>query len=1178
MFLKRLEIYGFKSFAEKTILEFKPGITAVIGPNGSGKSNVSDCIRWILGEQSLKSLRGAKTEDIIFTGTETRRALGYAEGSIVLDNSDGSLPIDYNEVTITRRLYRNNETGYFINRSSCRLKDIIELFMDTGIGKDGYSIIGQGKIDEILSNKSEDRRKVFEEAAGIVKYKSRKEESEKKLEQTRLNILRINDIISEIETNIDPLKEQSEKANKYLNLREELKNKEIGLFLFHIEKFKAQIEEAIANIDILETQRVKEDIHIKNLQDEKESLKERIEKIINDIEEIQKRTLEGKQKKEQYSGEIAVLNQRKTSNKENFDRYNTDIVNVSEKKEALIKEKTERVRKKDSISKERNTVQKKLDKLEKELLGYTKNLSEKDAGIEEKRNKLNENINLKYELSAEIKAKKTEYETIEKNEINSKSVISDMTREIDDLKKNEINDENEFINLEKDVKDLLVKIDKQSKKTDEKSDVDSRINSLESLYRINESKIKFIEEAEKEKDIYSKTTKSLLDAIDKDENLSKGVCGVLADLISTEKKYEIAIEMALGGTLQNIVTETENEAKKLIFYLRQKNMGRASFLPLSLVRKKDKIADIKGRNKGVVGIASDLVKTDDKYKDMILSLLGNTVVVETLDDGIVFSKDNSYRFKVVTLDGDVINQAGSITGGSTTKRQVSLLGRKREIEEIKKSQEGLSEEIDKLKIEKERFLDKQAEEKNKLETLKNEYQKREIEYETKKQKLQMKKNEIVKHEKDLEEYKDSLKNTAKEKEENLKNQSVLYQKLNGIEAENETLNKSITEELSLSKENREKINSLNTEMTDLKISISSYDENIIAIDEFITRVDSDINNCDKDIEKKESLINEIEGDNLDIEKNIANISKNIEKIEKQNIENDEKTKKLKQERIERQDKEAKLEEDILFEQNKFDEIKNKISRLDLKKSKSEFELEQIQNKMWEEYELTPNNVQGIEKAKNISETQKNVDDIKEEIKNLGSINIDSIKLYKETKDRYEFMCSQREDLNNSSEKLKNVIDEMIDTMKNKFSEQFSIINKNFGEVFRELFGGGKAELRLEDEKNILESGIEISVQPPGKKLQNMMLLSGGERAFTAIALLFAILEMNPAPFCVLDEIEAALDDVNVYRFAEYLKKFSNKSQFLVITHRKGTMEAADTVYGITMEEKGVSKLLSMNMK
>ena len=1178
MFLKRLEIYGFKSFAEKTILEFKPGITAVIGPNGSGKSNVSDCIRWILGEQSLKSLRGAKTEDIIFTGTEARRALGYAEGSIVLDNSDGSLPIDYNEVTITRRLYRNNETGYFINRSSCRLKDIIELFMDTGIGKDGYSIIGQGKIDEILSNKSEDRRKVFEEAAGIVKYKSRKEESEKKLEQTRLNILRINDIISEIETSIDPLREQSEKANKYLNLREELKNKEIGLFLFHIEKFKSQIEEATANIDILETQRVKEDIHIKNLQDEKENLKERIEKIINDIEEIQNKNLEGKQKKEQFSGEIAVLNQKKISNKDNFDRYKADIVNVLEKEESFNKERLERIQKKESISKERDSIQKELDGLEKELLGYTKNLSEKDAGIEEKKNKLSENINLKYELSAEIKAKKSEYENIEKNEINSKSVISNMSREIDDLKKNKTDDEAYFLSLEKDVEELLIKIDKQSKKADKKSDVDSRINSLESLYRINESKIKFIEETEKEKDIYSKTTKALLDAIDKDDNLSKGVCGVLADLISTEKKYEIAIEMALGGTLQNIVTETENEAKKLIKYLRQNNLGRASFLPLSLVRKKEKIEDIKEKGKGTIGVASDLVKTDDKYKDMILSLLGNTVVVESLDDGIILSKDNSYKFKIVTLEGDVINQVGRITGGSTTKRQVSLLGRKREIDKINKSQYNLNEEINKLKSEKEKYIIKQNEEKNKLETLKNEYQKKEIEYETKKQNLLMKKNEIIKREKELEEYKDSLKNTAKEKEENLKAQSVLYQKLNSIENENEALNKFITEELSSSRENKESINNLNTKITDLKISISSYDENIIAIDEFITRVDNDISNCKNDIEIKESLINEIEKDNSNIEKDIINIGKNVEKIEKQIVENDEKTRKLKLERSERQDKETKLEEDILFEQNKFDDIKSKISRLDLKKSKSEFELEQIQNKMWEEYELTPNNVNGIEKAKNISETQKNVDDIKEEIKNLGSINVDAIEQYKETKNRYEFMCNQREDLNNSSEKLKNVINEMIDTMKIKFSEQFSIINKNFGEVFKELFGGGKAELRLEDEKNILESGIEISVQPPGKKLQNMMLLSGGERAFTAIALLFAILEMNPAPFCVLDEIEAALDDVNVYRFAEYLKKFSNRSQFLVITHRKGTMEAADTVYGITMEEKGVSKLLSMSMK
>ena len=1182
MYLKRLEMYGFKSFADKTVLDFMPGITTVIGPNGSGKSNISDCIRWVLGEQSLKSLRGTKSEDIIFAGTQNRKSLGYAEASMVIDNSDGKLPIEYNEVVVTRRIYRSGETGYFINKTPCRLKDVLELFMDTGIGKDGYSIIGQGKIEEILSNKSEDRRHIFEEAAGIVKYRTRKADSEKKLEQTKLNLLRINDIISEIENNIEPLKNQSEKAKKFLNLREELKNVEVGLFLYNIENFKNQIDDILENIEILETNQVRENENLNELQVKKEELKEQVDSLIEKIEETQNLGFEGNQKREQYNSEIGVLAERLSNNKENYERYAFEIEDLEKQNKELEKEQNQKLEKKNNLFTNKEKFEKELKEKEEELAKYSKTLSEKELEIESKKQIVQKNIDDKYEIVGEVNTEKANYENLEKREKSLKNEIQETISELDSTRTNKEESSKSFYELEKSknsINNNLLKIKSEKDVSSQKlKDYDTKINTYQSEYRIKESRYKFLVETEKEKEGYAKSVKSLIEATEKDSSLAKGVHGVLANLISVDKKYELAIEMTLGASIQNIVTDTEEEAKKLVNYLRDNNLGRASFLPISSV-KGQKVSGINtSKVDGIIGIASDLIKTDKKYNEIILSLLGRTVIVEDINSAIKLARQNSYKFKIVTLKGDVINPSGAISGGSVATKTASILGRGKEIKALEKELFEIKSKIEKLQAEKEKYENSISSLLEKFEEKQKEAQELEIVYATEKQKIDTIDLEIEKLDSKLSKLRIDLDNTKNEKEENILKQKELTEKVSKMDEENASLNIVIEEFTKLNKDNQKYIDDLNFDITNLKISVSSFDESEMSINEIMDRIISEMDKNTLSIQNKKSAREKIIVDNQELDLKIEATKQQIIDLEKEILESSDKVEKLKQERTNKNEKLNNVEKDIESQNEKIENLKNHTSKLDLKKSKIELELNQIINKMWEEYELTPNTVGDIEKIKNPTEVQKQVNSLRNEIRDLGSINVDAIKEYQELKERYDFMSEQRLDLEDSSSKLKKIISEMTETMKKQFAEQFKIINKNFGEVFTELFGGGKAELILADEENILECGIDIAVQPPGKKLQNMMLLSGGEKAFTAIALLFAILKMNPAPFCVLDEIEAALDDVNVYRFAEYLKKFSKDSQFLVITHRKGTMEAADTVYGITMEEKGISKLLSMKLK
>ena len=654
--------------------------------------------------------------------------------------------------------------------------------------------------------------------------------------------------------------------------------------------------------------------------------------------------------------------------------------------------------------------------------------------------------------------------------------------------------------------------------------------------------------------------------------------GVLANIISVPKEYETAIEMSLGATLQNVVTETEEDAKKMIEYLRTNKLGRASFLPITSVKGKKIDRLIRNGLPGVIGIASDLIKVNKKYDDIILNLLGRTVVVDDMDTAINLARQNKYGFKIVTLKGDIINPSGAMTGGSTNSKTSSIIGRTSQIKDLEKDIEKLNKKILEIKENKEKYENSIEETLEEIASLEAKMQESQISYATEQQRLLSLDESILKLESRLQNLKSELEELEKLKDNSIKEKTILEEEITKLDNEINELNTVIKEFADKNKDTQKYIDDLNFDITNLKISVSSFDESNISIDEMIERIDEDINNNNISIEHKKTERENILQENNQLEEIIKNNLNQIEKIKNEVNNSSEIIDMLKKERTEKNELLAKTEQDIIDQFKLIEDLKHQLSKIEVKKSKIDFELEQIVNKLWEDYELTPNNVTEYEKPENVSNTTKKAKELRDKIKNLGSINIDSIEEYKQTKERYDFMCEQRLDLENSSSKLKKVIQDMTKIMKEQFEQQFKIINKNFGEVFSELFEGGKATLRLTNEENVLESGIEIEAQPPGKKLQNMSLLSGGEKAFTAIALLFAILKINPAPFCVLDEIEAALDDVNVYRFANYLKKFTDKTQFLVITHRKGTMEAADSVYGITMEENGISKLLSIKLK
>ena len=912
MYLKRLELQGFKSFADKTVLEFKSGITSVIGPNGSGKSNISDAIRWVLGEQSMKSLRGSKSEDVIFAGTQARKSLGFAEVSMVIDNTDGKLPIEYSEVTVTRKIYRSGETGYFINKTPCRLKDVLELFMDTGIGKDGYSIIGQGKIDEILSNKSEDRRKIFEEAAGIVKYRTRKEESEKKLEQTKLNLLRINDILSEIESNIEPLKLQADKAKKYLDLREELKNIEVGLFLHNISEYKEKLEKIVEDIQIVEEQNTAENEKMQNLQEAKQKLKDEIDEITAKIEEVQNLSFESTNQIEKINSEIGISKERIQNNQANNERLTSETAEIKQRIAELEDEQKQKLSKKEDLATNREKFQKELDEKQKELEELTKKLSAKELEIEEKKQKIEQNTDKKYEIASEISSIDANVENIEKREKSANAEIQSLTLEIDSARNQKQEMSKAFYEIEAKKNGLANSLKKKSDKKETSmqkiKEFDTTLNNLAYETNMKESRLKFLIETEREKEGYTRSVKSLLTACEKDSKLNKGINGVLANLISVDKKYEIAIEMCLGQATQNIVTDTEEDAKKLVEYLRANKLGRASFLPVSSVKGKKLDRIIKNSTEGVIGVASDLVKCDKKYEQIILNLLGRTLIVENMDTAIQMAKLNSYSFRIVTLEGDIISNTGSITGGSIQTKTVNILGRNREIEELEKTLKELKEKKEKCTKEKAEYTESVTDVIEEVTRIEKELQDIEVVYATENQKILNMQDSIEKLEARRDKLKKELEELSKQKIDNGTQKEEKQEVINDLSKEIEELSKVVEEFALNNKDNQKYIDDLNFDITNLKISVNSFDESGNSIDEIVERIKQDIENNKQSITNKEESINKANEEKANLENLITNLEEQIKQI-KSDVENSStKVEELKQSRINANEKLRKAEE------------------------------------------------------------------------------------------------------------------------------------------------------------------------------------------------------------------------------------------------------------------------------
>lgn len=1185
MYLKRLEMQGFKSFADRITIEFNSGITAVVGPNGSGKSNISDAIRWVLGEQSAKTLRGGKMEDVIFAGTEHRKQLGFAEVSLTIDNEDHALPIDYSEVTITRRVYRSGESEYFINKSPCRLKDVNELLLDTGIGKDGYSIIGQGRVDEILSSKSEERRALFEEASGIMKYKVRKIEAEKKLELTKQNLLRINDIINELETQLEPLKQQSDVAKRYLNLRDTLKELEINVYIENISKYKEKIkefEESYISIkeDIDNENKKLEDITLLN-QKKLSMLKELEIKLDNSKQEFY--NIENSLEK--CNSEIKLNDERRNNLSSNISRLDSEIEEIEKKLSNISEEETAKNEKIKYLNERLAEYNGKLEEAEKNLQALLSTLDEHERHIENLKSDIMDKLDLQSDKKTQINNVKNHIEVINKRKLSIDEEVRQLALEKDreTMKKEDLCDSiSKTKNLIKGIKDKLETLNRKKAELAQALEAErKKQNAVKSDIQFKTSRQKMLKDMERNLEGYSKSVKLLLQACQNSPQLGKGIHGALAQLIKVESKYETAIEMTLGGALQNIVTSTEEDAKRAIEYLKNNRLGRATFLPISSVNGKtfdDNILRDIMNQEGFIGVASDLISYNPEYKGIILSFLGKVVIVDNLDSGIKMARKFGYSFRIVTLEGDILSTTGSMSGGSKEHRESGILSRNREVQELeealvrlKAEETALEESINELNRElgtviNDISIEEDSLKNNELIVIRDESHLAQIEDNIKR---------IIARIEMLRQEKEQLSRQVQNTEQEL---SKYLEELNQIENEIAEAKRIVAEYQEKHKEGQSARDALHRDITDYKISVNSILDSIAGVNEAIERIASE----------RESLTKSIERKRLEKNKNFEEVKSLNEKNEGLKLlikgyEEEKLGKTLEIDRIVEERKELEKEtQDIL---NKIAEINKNIlllqeehNRIEVKKAKIESEMEAIQNRMWDEYELTYTNALVFKKdIGSIAQAQKQINEIRNEIKELGPVNVAAIDDYIKTKERFEFMTAQRNDMEQAEEKLRKVIDEMTSIMKRQFLEQFKLINDNFNMVFRELFDGGHAELILLDKENVLESGIEIEVQPPGKKLQNLMLLSGGEKAFTAIALLFAILRLNPTPFCVLDEIEAALDDANVNKFAQYLKKHSHLTQFAVITHRKGTMEVCDTLYGVTMQEHGVSKVVSLKL-
>ncbi len=1179
MYLKSIEVQGFKSFANKINFQFHNGITGIVGPNGSGKSNVADAVRWVLGEQRVKQLRGASMQDVIFSGTENRKPLSYAYVAITLDNSDHQLAIDFQEVTVARRIYRSGESEYLMNGSPCRLKDVNELFYDTGIGKEGYSIIGQGQIDKILSGKPEERRELFDEAAGIVKFKRRKAAAQTKLENEKQNLVRVNDILSELEKQLGPLERQSETARIYLRKKEALKNLDVNVFLLENAHLREQLQVAeakygIANGELSEAsagyEGMKEEYD--RIQKELEVLEETIEQTRNNLAEsgMTRGKLEGERDvlKEQINsakGSETHLSHRRNALEEEIEGKERDKENIINEKistDAQVREITAAA---EEAKEKLKCVQKKIAELNSEIeAGKNTIIGElnKRATIKSKMGRFDtmmEQVNIRRaELNSRLlRAKSDEVareETIRKLE----AVFESVTTDIGVLRERERAVEKELENIRKEL-----------------TQKDAGLREKQSAFHRENSKLEALSNLTERYEGYGGSVKKVME---QKEN-RKGIIGVVADIIKVEKKYEVAIETALGGNIQNIVTNDENTAKEMISFLKAGKLGRATFLPLTSITNSQRFKNTEVLSeKGVIGMADELVQVEERYRDVARALLGRIVVTDHVDNAIALAGKYKHSLRIVTLEGEQLVPGGAISGGAY-KNNSNLLGRRRELEELEKNVRNLKGSIEEINGE----IDDTKARRNKLrvdgETLKNEIQRKSIEQNTARLNITQTRERME------EEVQGAASLRLEEKEIENKTFEIRKEKEEVIRelGVSEELEKGIQEDIARF---QEELNQMRQEETNAAAHVSEWDLKVEKMRQAMDFKQANVDRIDGELARAQAELAEVLGA---LEENALEAErkrKNVVEIEASIAASIEAGKAAEVRLKEDMDRKEGLagKQKSFFERR--EELSEKVSvldkevyRLHAQKERLEESMESQINYMWDEYEITLSAAASLrdEALTDLAMMKKEISSLKDEIRKLGDVNVNAIEDYKNLLDRFTFMKTQHDDLVEAEKTLEGIIQELDSAMRKQFTEKFAEITREFDKVFKELFGGGKGTLELIEEEDILEAGIRIIAQPPGKKLQNMMQLSGGEKALTAISLLFAIQNLKPSPFCLLDEIEAALDDSNVGRFAKYLHKLTKNTQFIVITHRRGTMEQVDRLYGITMQEKGVSTLVSVNL-
>ena len=1179
MYLKALEIQGFKSFPDKTVLNFGEDITAIVGPNGSGKSNISDAIRWVMGEQNSRQLRGAKMEDVIFGGTEKRRAMGFAQVTLVIDNTEHIFNRDEAEVAVTRRYYRSGESEYYINRQSVRLKDVNELFMDTGMGREGYSIIGQGKIDEILSVRSDDRREVFEEAAGISKYRHRKEESERKLQRTEENLVRINDKITELELQVEPLRKQAETAKKYLVLRDELRTLEISVWLENLQKLKAD--------------RLKLQADFETAQADQKKAQDELDRVYAQAEECSRLLHENDCAAEEKRGRISALESaigehesaaavaRTTAqhHAETIERMDREMSESRSRTESLHEQMQVMARRMEEIDASARTLENEIAALCEEMRGSSDAAAAAAAQLEQLRRREAQEVAGAAQAQAELSAITAGSDEIAQRTAELTEELTQSEEKLTQTRREAAQNEKELLSAQEEEQAAANIIGGHSLKMEgrqrrAKESIEQK-NQLSLQEKTISDRIHLLSEMEKEYEGFSKAVKIVMRAAE--ARTLSGIHGPVGNLIHTDKDCSVAIEIALGGALQHIVVDTKNDGKNAIGLLKQRDGGRATFLPLDTIRGRSLRENGLENEYGFVGIASELVRCDGRYGSVIENLLGATVVVEDLDCGIQMAKRHDNRFRIVTLDGQVINAGGSMTGGSVS-RNAGILSRSGELEQLHKKLKKIQSQLQDATL--------------LAESANRELQKAQYELEVARDQQRQANDRVLTLEGRKNHY-DMLIESLEQQQESLHIQKENLQKRSTDDAGRmDTIRRTIADFTARAEETREEIEMLQRRQETARQGLGEMTDRLTEKKAQQAALSAEGESARRSMEDLSRLRESLEGEHTDRESLRAQMEQAMAQARAEEERQQQEARELRGGIEEHRQALQKLSEEKMALETRRSQTdrlsrtcndtllncEREVTRLEGKLNGSALEEKQILDKLWERYELSHSDAQALRvELESVPKATRRIGELNREIKGLGAINIGAIEEFDRVNTRYTYLSDQRNDVEKAKEELLGIIEEITKQMTEIFATQFEILKQSFQETFLELFGGGRATLELEDENDILRCGIEIKAQPPGKQLKTLSLLSGGEKAFVAIALYFAILKVHPTPFCVMDEIEAALDESNVVRYARYMRRIAGKTQFIVITHRRGTMEEADVLYGITMQERGVSTVLTANL-